>query len=232
MSCARLLNITILLQDGKKKAVSLPATEAISSLISNIQNDPSIQVPPNTYPVILYHGKIADPASVIGNLETMDDFTVHCFFKIKKAEEEQRKASLVDLDLRGFDRLQRLNYSQQQIERIRANFRLIHQEEDLSDSDQIEVEDEWFTALFAADLSLDTIDEDTEEIDPITPNNVRPRPAIWKKNFLLLFLGFILGYFLGIGSLIFGVLTIRSKRTLFGIFIGSCAHYANMVMNH
>lgn len=232
MSLERTLNVTVLFTDGKRINVNIKALNTVKDLLASIQQDPSIIIPQNANPVILYHGKIVSQDEQLANLESMDDFTVHCFFKIIKLDENQDKTSTTDIDLRGFDRLQRLNYSREQIDRIRTNFRNIQQNEgEVSEEEQIEIEDEWFPALFTTELPLDSIFEETDDVDPpVVPSNI-PRP-IWNKSLLFFALGFFFGYFLGIGSFIFAFLTIRNKKTLIGVLFGSCIHYACTVMNN
>lgn len=232
MSLERIINVTILFTDGKRLSVPIKASSTIGDLIAIIHQDSTITVPQNKNPIILYHGKIIPQDENLGNLESMDDFTVHCFFKVIRLAEDQEKANAIDLDLRGFDRLQRLNYSREQIDRIRANFRNIHRNEDeVTEEEQIEIEDEWFPALFTTDLPLDSIFEETDDVDlPTAPAN-QPR-RIWNKSLLFFALGFFFGYFLGIGSFIFAFLTIRNKKTLFGVLFGSLIHYACTVMKY
>lgn len=232
MSLDRLLNVTVLFTDGKKINIEIKPLNTVKDLIASIQQDPTIIIPQNANPIILYHGKIINQDEQLGNLESMDEFTVHCFFKVIKLEEDHEKKNSIELDLRGFDRLQRLNYSREQIDRIRTNFRNIQQNEgEINEEEQIEIEDEWFPALFTTELPLDSIFEETDDIDlPAAPSNLS-RP-VWNKSLLFFALGFFIGYFFGIGSFIFAFLTIRNKKTLVGVLFGSFIHYACIVMNN
>ncbi|OHT01199.1 hypothetical protein TRFO_32092 [Tritrichomonas foetus] len=231
MDSKRVLHITIIFTDGKKREFNLDAsTTKVSDLIGLVHQDQTIIEPPNTTTIILYHGRICSPDDVLGDLESMDEFTVHCFFKVIKLAESQKGDNL---DLRGFDRLQRLNYSPEQIARVRANFRAINGIDDQNEQDQIEIEDEWFPAIFSSELPLDSIFDDIDDFPIIDAPVQRSRIAfIWNRNWLFFVTGFLLGYFLGIGAFIFAFLTCRNKKAIFGIFLGSCVHYIRSIVTH
>jgi hypothetical protein len=185
--------------------------------LCDVQSHAEVAIPPDSSVVLLYHGKILDYATELSQVEPLlPEFTVHCFFRSRPSE---AKFSPQFREFRGFDRLLSLNYSREQVNLIRENFHRLQG----TDSDRFEIEDEWYPALFSADLPPELMLADVELPGaPDRPQGVRSSGStqVW----ICFVFGFMLGLYLGVGALIFMLLTFRNKKILLGIALGSCLH--------
>ena len=229
MELKRILHVSVIFTNGKRAEFSVDSSMKVQDFLDLIKKDQSIDDKPNSTISILYHGKIVDTGQILGDLDSMDEFSVHCFFRtIKNTNKSQE---LDDLDLKGFDRLQRMNYTTEQIATIRQNFRSLQGINQQNEDEMLEIEDEWFPALFSEELPLDPFLDDMEEIEIEHTQTRNGRSASLWNMFQICFLcGFLLGYLLGAGALLFMFLTVRNKKLLFGIFIGTCFHYMSTVV--
>ena len=85
----------------------------------------------------------------------MTEFSVHAFFKLDPNAEDSSQTlqqnSSTDQEfheLRGFDRLHRMNFTNEQISVIRHNFHAMTHTLDSAEDAQLDLEEEWFATLF------------------------------------------------------------------------------------
>lgn len=142
--------ITALFQDGKSRLYVLNNDAKVFDLINKIETDSEIKKPKDRTLNILYLGRFLDPSTRINDVENSQQFTVNCFFRAPKNHYGSDDAPLAS-ELRGFDRLARMGYSPSQIRDFRENFHRFHSSLNYPENTRIEMEEEWFPALFSGD---------------------------------------------------------------------------------
>lgn len=213
-------SITVLFQTGVRYVYEIDATSTVKDLISMIHRDERIEKPRHKRICLLYHGRILPHHTTISEIDTQPEFTMHCFFR-EKARSRRRLRS--QPELRGFDRLTRLNFSPANIEQIRQQFHQMSGSTNRSHDDQLEIEEEWFPAIF------NNID------DPLSPFHLRNRddeqPLVVETNtsdepfFVQFIVGAAIGFFVGIPSLIFIPCFIQKSNFLLGMSFGITFHF-------
>lgn len=144
--------ITALFQDGKSRTYELNDDAKISDLIHDIENDKEVKIPNNRSLSILYLGRFLDPSTQINKIEHNSQFTVNCFFRaIKNSINNDNDNTPLESELRGFDRLARMGYTPSQIRDFRENFHRFNSSSNLPENSRIDLEEEWFPALFSGD---------------------------------------------------------------------------------
>jgi hypothetical protein len=178
---------------------------------------PAFAFPDDSSVILLYRGKILDEISLLFDIEPdLPEFTVHCFVRPCSPSKPEPKA-----DYCGFDRLLSMNYSTEQISRIRENFHTFQGTAlELSGQDRINIEDEWYPALFSTEMPLDFLLSDADG-----PLVGRREGEVRTQTWLCVAFGIIMGFYLGVGALVFMALTFRNKKLLSGILLGSVLHY-------
>ncbi|OHT01457.1 hypothetical protein TRFO_31723 [Tritrichomonas foetus] len=149
-------------------------------------------------------------------------------------------------ELRGFDRLLIMNYTREQIARIRRQFHQMTNTVGEPAEQQLAHEDEWFPALFNNDEplnlfgvnnpnrsvnqndqqrnSLNGLRQGREDEAPLV--NDQQRTAIeYEESSVYYFVGFAAGFFFGIGIAIILPLFCREKKFLIGLSFGLSIHY-------
>ncbi|OHS98551.1 hypothetical protein TRFO_08828 [Tritrichomonas foetus] len=164
------LQINALFQDGKLRPYTLPTDSKVGDLISLIESDTEVKIPKDRIVNVLYLGRFLDPSALFNTIEHSLQFTVNIFFRREKnfanntetnssIESQNPSGSQNDTnnqntnqnsstDLHGFDRLARMGLPPNQIQEVRQRFHLVMSTFNLSESERIEIEEEWFPALF------------------------------------------------------------------------------------
>jgi hypothetical protein len=187
---------------------------------------------------MIYHGRILQNDEVISRLDSLDGFTLHVFFKVVAHERESE--SVGTADVRGFDRLARMNYTPDQIARIREGFHVMHGTGDATQEERIEAEEEWFPVLFNHEVPLQDLaplrelfglrdrirppvnQNEREGIEDIPPEDEFNLQSRWIRALF----GFLVGGIFGIGSLIFLLVSLNDIWFLMGLFLGTMLHYS------
>ena len=219
----RVLKVSVSFPDGKKYEYEIDASSTVKDLMALINKNPAISQPPETTLSMIYQGKIILPNDVLGKLESMDEFTVLCFFRKIKLDESQKA-----------DDLQRMNSGncEESIERSRSSVMSLHGI-DAQIDEELDIDGEFFPALFSDGLPLDPILDSINDMPiDIPPEPRMRRELLFNISISLLLLGFLLGYYLGAGAFMFALLTFRNKRLMLGILVGSCIHYLSVDMRH
>lgn len=280
--------IHALFPTGDRKDYEIQNTTTVQDLVQMIKDDDSIQKPENRTIAIIYHGKILQPVDILSKIDNLTEYTVHVFYRqiSSKPSRKQKNSNQgsesnadavnadddderLDSDLRGFDRLTRMNYTQDQIDTIRRHFHSLQGTTNSSPEEQIEAEEEWFPVIFntnvldggaagAAQILLGSINEPNRGQNTDSPlqalirnnhfhqnnrnggdgsddpeagntNTEEAAAAVEDDNetpsWCSFFFGFIIGLFLGLGSIIFLLTSFNNRSMLAGLFIGTLSHY-------
>lgn len=270
-------NINILFPTGITKNYKIKSDTTVNDLVGLIADDQTVEKPADRSIVVIYHGKILQSNQILSKIDTLSEFTVHIFFRKiiqnpncfrnadnkdeVSAQSEQETLDITnssvnrienDLseDLRGFDRLVRMNYTQRQIQKLRKRFHRLQNTENVDPEEQIDMEEEWFPVLFNTNVigedgspaSIRALLGQVENYDPhsnplVTPNQVyeegdlrvtqdvnveesQDTSTSWGKFIIGIFIGLIFGF----ASFLFMAMFHHNKSMLAGIFIGLVAH--------
>jgi hypothetical protein len=211
--------VHVLFTDGAKVTCQATPASTVATLLTDLASMPASDFPDDCAVLLLYRGKILDPGALLFDVEPdLPEFTVHCFVRPQAAPNRDST-----LNFHGFDRLFSMNYSADQISRIRENFhRFQGTELEGSGQDRLDLEDEWYPALFSSELPLDFLLSETDGIGEVRRD---PRGGRRMQGWFCFVLGLVLGFYFGIGALVFTSLTFRDKKVLSWIFLGSLLHY-------
>lgn len=172
----------VLFPTGNRNDYEITNETNVSDLIQMIADDKTVQKPENRTIALIYHGRILQPTDVLSKIDTMSEFTIHACFRQTSShkrshkhknehqstqnetnstteenrdnnnqennDDDERLAS----DLRGFDRLTRMNYTPEQIAEIRRSFHTMQGSLNASPEAQIEAEEEWFPVIFNTNI--------------------------------------------------------------------------------
>ncbi|KAH0789445.1 DUF2407 C-terminal domain-containing protein [Histomonas meleagridis] len=226
--------IHVLLPTGNRVDFHPKQNSKVSDIIEMIQNDDSIKKPDNRTICIIYRGRILDKNEDVLKIDTYDEFTLHVFFRAKPQDTKQEP---LETELRGFDRLSRMSYSQEQIAEIRNNFHRLHGTSDASPEERIEVEEEWFPVIFnhenpledlrmyIPNLNLNHQNHDTDNIEQNTEDLENDdQPSI--SPLLKFLVGFMMGIMFGICAVLFILISQNDTPSFLGLFAGIISHYA------
>ena len=224
--------IHVLLPTGNRVDFQPNQDSKISDVIEMIQNDDSIKKPENRKICIIYGGRILSKDEQVLKIGTLDEFTLHVFFR---ANQQKTAQESFELELKGFDRLSRMDYSREQIADIRNNFHRLQGTLGASMEERMGAEEEWFPVIFNHENPLDdlqmyipslnhqnrqteSIDQNTDDGDDLdTYSSVNP---------LLRFVfGFMMGIMFGIGSVLFILISQNDTPVFVGLFTGITSHY-------
>jgi hypothetical protein len=208
---------------------------AVSELIHWIREDPKAKKPANRNIVIIYQGRILQPTDILSSIESLDEFTVHAFFRAIRLDSPADPDPSVEL--RGFDRLSRMDYTPEQILEIRQNFHILHGTMEETHEDRLDAEEEWFPVLFNQDNPLQDLlprraRRPRRNVNPIANNREEELPgqpeerALDNFPWLKFICGLIMGLIFGVGSLVFLLIAMQDGPFMFGLFWGACGHYA------
>jgi hypothetical protein len=138
--------VHVLLPTGTRVTYEVTKSTTVTDLIDIIKSDSNVAKPPNRVICIIYHGHVLTGGEQIAQLDTLEEFTLHLCFR-----GGAYAAGDPAIELRGFDRLARMNYSPDQIAEVRRDFHATHGSARASPEEQIETEEEWFPIIFNND---------------------------------------------------------------------------------
>ena len=224
---------------GVKADYTLKPNSTVSDLINMVTLDSSVEKPPNKVISIIYFGCILQPTDNLSSYQK-DELTVNVFFRIPPQDLQNQNP---DEDLKGFDRLTRMNYSQEQISNIRERFHQNQGTSNLSREEQLDIEEEWFPTIFNQENPLeafDLIDHQSPstvpfpDVIPLTPNQIEENScSAWKV--LEFCFGLLIGLVFGFSSFVlFFFVNIHDD---FFLLIGSgfgivCQYLVSLYCNH
>ena len=230
-------SITVLLQDGRTFLFDEVSPDIkISDFVDLILSSSRFSVPPNCHITLIYLGHLLSEDIKLRNIPnlTTSVFTIHCIFRPNRnaPQGENHDSQGQYEELRGFDRLSRMNYTPEQIQRIRDQFHQLTRTSDLDREAQLSVEDEWFPALFNNNEDLPF-----NFIGMRNPNNHnRSRSGREDETTLFqqedesafnnyAFIAIILGAFFGFFGILFIFVSPNKKQFLIGFSFGLSIHY-------
>ena len=204
------ITIHVFLSTGYRRKYNMPLTSSISDLINQINLDSSVEKPADKVISVIYQGKVLQETQIIRDLIIFqqDEISFHVFFRLPPPPSDEPD---IDLDnLRGFDRLQRMNYTHQQIADIRLNFHQLHGTADQTPEERVAIEEEWFPTIFNQENPLDVFNvpsQDSVNLRSIPREQPHNPPIISNETDapdtdLNLCFRFFLGIFIG---LVFGI---------------------------
>ena len=226
--------IHLMLPTGARLTYDITRRTTVADVVARLSADPAVTHPPDRTIVLIYRGRVLKPRKRIAKLDTLDEFTIQVFYR---AEREAPAAEAIGADLRGFDRLRRMNVSDSYIEDIRRRFHAVHGSQDAPPEQRIELEEEWFPVIFNPENPmLPPTDLLGLQPQPVTGQQQdQQAPAILQNEEeemefgtaagLHLSVGLSLGVIFGVGALVFVVITPGDRWFLIGLFAGSCLHY-------
>jgi hypothetical protein len=231
---AQNLTLTVLFPTGDRISYDLTKETTVSELIRLIRDDPQAKKPANRNIVIIYQGRILQSTDVLSSVESQDEFTVHAFFRAIRVDAPNPE------DLRGFDRLARMNYTPEQIAELRRNFHVLHGTTDGTRDAQLDAEEEWCPVIFnhenpLQDLQLPApagrrqrnanplVNNEGEEEELAVGQGERTLDNFPSLKFVC---GMVMGLIFGVGSLVFLLIALQDGPFMLGLFSGTCAHYA------
>lgn len=219
--------VHLLLPTGARVTYDITKKTTVSDIIARLSEDPSVTHPPDRTITLLYRGRILKPNRKIARLDSLDEFTVQVFYRAPRHREEAQPEAPLPSDLRGFDRLRRMNVPDSYIEQVRREFHEMNGTQNATAEERLALEEEWFPVIFDPENPMSPLtlpltrrqqrrqrrESDEEELEFGNGDGIR------------LSAGLALGLLFGVGSLVFVVVAIRDRWFLIGLFAGACAHY-------
>jgi hypothetical protein len=218
--------VNVLLPTNERISFDITPATTVSELANFVSCDPRNFVPADRVVVLIYRGRILQPQEIVCELDTIAGFTVHALFR--PAHRPIPPPASPDADLRGFDRLLRMNYAPAQIAQLRDNFHVMRGTVNAPRQAQIDAEEEWFPVIFAGENAVQNL-QPPPPADPNAPllqNQAEEAPYMvdrypWAK----LVLGIFLGTVFGIGSIIFMLMPRSDSIFFMGLFLGTCVNF-------
>ena len=233
--------IHLMFPTGERTTCEITKDMTAATLIQRLMDDPNITHPANRTIALVYHGRILTGSEILAKLDTLNEFTVHVFYRAAPppAAAPDAPSAAIASDLRGFDRLRRMNYEESEIEELRQNFHAMHGTLEASAEERMEAEEEWFPVIFnhenpLQDLQLPRRERRArrrrQEQAPLA-NAEDTGPAIHDVDcvsapWLRVVIGLIFGTVLGVGALIFILISYSDPWFVVGLLAGCCANYA------
>ncbi|EAX85836.1 hypothetical protein TVAG_132450 [Trichomonas vaginalis G3] len=149
--------VTAVFPDGTKKVYNFDNNDTVDHMMKLIKNDPSIQIPSGRNLCIMYQAKMLKDSQKFAEISDLPAFSVIIMFRMNQAD-IHLDSSNNTTELRGFDRLTRMNYTQEQIEEIRQHFHEMRGGLDDADEQKYEAEEEWLPVIFNCDNPLDAFE--------------------------------------------------------------------------
>lgn len=213
--------VNAVLPDGTRKSYNFTKETKIGTLVSMIQNDPSVSVPQDKSICIIYHGRILKSTEKFSEVDDTPDYTVTVMFRLNKSNEALSNEDL-ESELRGFDRLKRMNYTEEQIANIRAHFHLMIGDENMPEDQKNEAEEEWLPAIFNTENPLQAFEAiDAER--PVQTQNI-PREhghnIHVSENHFFIF-AVVFGLIFGPASLLCLLISFQDVYGVSGILLGT-----------
>jgi hypothetical protein len=211
--------VRVIIPTGDRIPFTLTPSTTVSDLADWVIQDPRNLVPPNRTVLFIYHGRILQASEFVSNLDTMSEFTVHALFR---PIAPQAAVEAGTNDLRGFDRLSRMNYTPAEIAQLRDNFHTMQGTTQANREAQIETEEEWFPVIFNNENPVQNLQLPVAVNATVPPDQMEEEVPYTLDQYpwIKLMLGVFLGTFFGVSAVIF-MLMPRSDRTFFmGLFLG------------
>jgi hypothetical protein len=216
-------SVQVMLPNGERIPFAITASMTISDLINSL-GERGV-VPATRTVVLIYHGRILQSQETVASLDSLDQFTIHALFR--PARMSALLADDSSTELRGFDRLARMNYSPQQIAQLREDFHAMRMTTQGTAEARMEAEEEWFPVIFNDDNPIQGLRprQAPPPLDGLEPVQEEQPYALDRYPWLKFGLGVFLGTLFGLAALVFMFMP-RSDRMFFiGLFLGTCLHY-------
>ena len=233
--------IHLMFPTGERTTCEITKDMTAATLIQRLMDDPKITHPANRTIALIYHGRILPGSEVLAKLDTLNEFTVHVFYRAAPtpAAAPDSPTAPIASDLRGFDRLRRMNYEESEINELRQNFHAMHGTLEASAEERMEAEEEWFPVIFNHENPLQDLQlprrerRERRRRHDQTPlaNAEDTGPVMGDGDFsnrpwLRVVIGLIFGAVFGVGSLLFMLITFTDPWFVVGLLAGCCTHYA------
>jgi len=215
------LSVNAMFPSGLKKKYDLDFGSTVEDLISAILSDRSVEKPPDRTVCLLYHGKILGNNEMLSKIDTIDGFTVSVLFR---ATNKVQLSQSTLQEPRGFDRLQRMNYTPQQIAEIRCQFHLLRGSASENEEDRIEAEDEWFPVIFNSENPLESLQATLPAVQAPMPR-IEMHQNDQESTWTTFIIAFVLGIIFGPASFLFLLVALQDRPGIFGILFGIIVHY-------
>jgi hypothetical protein len=203
------VTVNLVFASGVRKAVNLDKSSPVSDIIELVESDASLGKPPTHTTVAIYHGRILSPTDTIGSLDSLPDFSIHIVFR-----QSPSAATEDDLNVRGFDRLRRMHYDEQQINAIRREFHQVRGSSQATDEERLTAEDEWLPVIFI-----------TDNIRQAGARRTQDQATGW-----MLSMGFVVGIMTGLMfgpiSLFLLLISHQNRGCVFGLLLGLLVYYS------
>ena len=237
MSETKVQTINLMFPTGERSQVQITKEMTVGDLIDQISNDPKLSHPPNRTIALIYLGRILNDSDVLSKMTTLNDFTIQVFYRAIPQANRTTECPVISSDLRGFDRLLRMDYSREQIAELQHNFHAMHGTLEASREEQIDIEEEWFPVIFNHENPLQDLQigqrrdrgngQRTDE-NPLI-NNIHDGQfgddALVGTQWVRFSIGAIAGALFGVGALVFMWLRFNDRPFVLGLFLGIGIHY-------
>lgn len=229
------LPISAVFPNGTKKTFHFDEFSTVSDLIELIQEDKTIENPPGKIISVLYHGRFLKPEERFSEIDSLSDYAVSILYRADKNALQEEPHPM---ELKGFDRLIRMDYSPEEIMRIRERFHHMRGGENDTDTQKIDAEEEWLPVLFNNEGTTDVLD-----VFGGTVPNRRPRRT-WRQrrqatvyldqdarrtqnvSFWVTFLiTFLLGFIFGPVTLLYILVSMNDRGGILGVIIGVACYF-------
>ena len=227
------MTINAMFTNGSRYSYTVKSSETVEDLVNQIKEDSRVTKPEDKSIAVIYRGRILNLKDSWSSIETMNEFAVQIFFRVHSAAPEAPVQ-----ELRGLDRLQRMNYTQEQIDEIRRNFHQMRGTTNESAEARMNAEEEWFPVIFNQENPLDALNIN---LNINTNHNAANQNDNQNGEFIIqavmqdesesspiveLFVGFLLGLIFGILSLMVVLINLRDKYMMVGLLFGILGNLA------
>ena len=147
------LSISASFPNGTVKTYQFDRFATVQNLIEQIQQDTTVEIPPEKAVAAIYRGKFLKSNEKFSEIDNYPEYTVLITFRNMDSQHQNEGDEVHDL--KGFDRLARMDYTPQQIEVIRQTFHQMRGSENDSPQQKIDAEEEWLPVIFNTDNPLE-----------------------------------------------------------------------------
>lgn len=225
--------ITAVLPNGEKHPYNFDSNSTVGDLMKLIKEDSTIEKPADRLLCIMYRGKLLQPAQKFSQIDSVPSYSVIVMFRLNHTE-SSNDSSNNTTELRGFDRLTRMNYSEEQIQDIRHHFHEMRGGQNESEDQKYEAEEEWLPVIFNCENPLDAFEAlDTERParrrDPVpTHDQIEDISPSTLSTFLF---AFVIGIIFGPVSLLCFIVSFQDLPGCTGIITGALIHFIIFALN-
>jgi len=231
-------SVDVILPTGARVTCDVTKETTIGDLISEVCA--TAPAPADRTPSMVYRGRILESSELVSQLDTLEMFTMQLFYRAVRPAARDPPAG----DLRGFDRLQRMDYPEDQIAEMRHHFHAMHGTEDATADARLEAEEEWFPVIFNQENPLHAMQfrpfldpargrrrprphpPARENDNPIAQNGEAAGEDEDNSSWLRGFFGLVIGLIFGASALVFILLCLHDATFMFGLVLGVLGHYA------